>query len=142
MAGVRAETGGAMNERRRSCCSLIGVVKVGRLVRSSYNLTGAVETGCLGRGGTTAIEIVTAKEGLERCKRFDGFGFSAPIAAAGGEETGVRDYVVSSLDGSGGRDRVVSCCRENHGAFQLSEERFDRELGRPGESHEFDVYSV
>jgi hypothetical protein len=86
-----------------------------------------------------AIEIGIAKEGLERWKGFVGFGFGAPAATAGDEETGVLDDVVSSPYGSGGRDRVVSCCRENHGAFQLGEERFDRELGLPGGSHGFEA---
>jgi hypothetical protein len=49
--------GGAMHERRLSCCSLIGVVSCGRLVRSCSSLIGAVESGSLSRGGTTAIEI-------------------------------------------------------------------------------------
>jgi hypothetical protein len=122
--------GGAMNERRRSCCSQIYVANFGRLVRSSYSLIGAMATGSLGRCGTTGIEIGIAKGGLECLKDFVGLDFGAPIAAAGGEETGGLDDVVSTSDGSGGRDRVVSCCRANRGAFQLGEERFDRERGR------------
>jgi hypothetical protein len=35
--------GAAVNERRRSCCNLIGVLKVDRLVWSSYSLIDAVK---------------------------------------------------------------------------------------------------
>jgi hypothetical protein len=109
-------------------------MKSGRLVRS----TGAVVTESLGRGGTTAIEIGIVKGVLERYNILS-VSSLAPIAAAGGEETGGLDDVVSSSDNSSGRDRVVACYRANKVGFQMGELRFDWEKGRPAESRGFEV---